>query len=216
MPANIVKTIPSPEAQSHLQLLAAQGQSCCFEPGQLLLKEGEESSHLYILLSGRLRVFTSNAQGRQLTLANIEPVECVGEMSLDGSPRSANVNAIEPSVCARVDRQTLLNYFGQEPEFALQLLQQVISKVRMASRQAGHLALLDTYHRLSLWIQTQAIHHNAEGFRTTAAVTHTELAEEIGCTREMVSRLLKDLQLGHYIRVDHRCLVLLKSLPQRW
>jgi CRP/FNR family transcriptional regulator, cyclic AMP receptor protein len=216
MPANTVKTNPTPQAPSHLQLLAAQGQSCHFEPGQLLLKEGEESSHLYILLSGRLRVFKANAQGRQLTLANIDPIECVGEMSLDGSPRSANVNALEPSVCARVDRQTLLNYFRQEPEFALELLQQVIFKVRMASRQAGHLALLDTYHRLSLWIQAQAIHHNAEGFRTTHAVTHTELAEQIGCTREMVSRLLKDLQAGQYIRMDQRCLVVLRPLPQRW
>jgi CRP/FNR family cyclic AMP-dependent transcriptional regulator len=109
-----------------------------------------------------------------------------------------------------------LNYFRQEPEFALELLQQVIFKARMASRQAGDLALLDTYRRLSLWIQTHAVHLNAQGFRTTTAVTHTELAEHIGCTREMVSRLLKDLQAGQYIRMEQRSLVLLRPLPPRW
>jgi CRP/FNR family cyclic AMP-dependent transcriptional regulator len=207
---------PNQQTPSHLQRLAALGEPCHFEPDAVLLHEGEESSHLYVLLAGCLRVFTSNEQGRQLVLNDIHPVECVGEMSLDGGPRSATVKAIQTSHCARIDRQTLLNYFRQEPEFALELLQQVIFKARMASRQAGDLALLDTYRRLSLWIQTHAVHANAQGFRTTTAVTHTELAEHIGCTREMVSRLLKDLQAGQYIRMDQRSLVLLRPLPPRW
>jgi len=188
-----------------------------YRRGTLLIQEGETGDTLYIVLQGRLRAFLSDNNGRELTLGLYGPLEYVGEMSLDGGPRSANVEAAEPSVCAVVTRATLLAYIAEHPEFALELMARLIRRARLATESARSVALIDVYGRLVRLLNTMAQMPNEQGERALKErLTHQQMAQHLACSREMVSRLLKDLETGGYIAVRERWIWLLKTLPARW
>ncbi len=188
-----------------------------YRRGALLIQEGETGDTLYIVLQGRLRAFLGDDSGKELTLGTYGPLEYVGEMSLDGGPRSANVEATEASTCAVVSRATLLAYIADHPEFALELMGRLIRRARLATESARSVALIDVYGRLVRLLNQLAGEADAHGERALRErMTHQELAQHLACSREMVSRLLKDLETGGYIAVRERRLHLLKTLPARW
>jgi len=188
-----------------------------YRRGTLLIQEGETGDTLYIVLQGRLRAFLSDNNGRELTLGLYGPLEYVGEMSLDGGPRSANVEAAEPSICAVVTRATLLAYIAEHPEFALELMARLIRRARLATESARSVALIDVYGRLVRLLNSMAQLPNDRGERALKErLTHQQMAQHLACSREMVSRLLKDLETGGYIAVRERWIWLLKTLPARW
>ncbi|MDP2250277.1 MAG: cyclic nucleotide-binding domain-containing protein, partial [Hydrogenophaga sp.] len=146
MPVTLPAAFAHPN--QHIEALAAQGVQRRYRRGTLLIQEGETGDTLYIVLQGRLRAFLSDNNGRELTLGLYGPLEYVGEMSLDGGPRSANVEAAEPSTCAVVTRATLLAYIAEHPEFALELMARLIRRARLATESARSVALIDVYGRL--------------------------------------------------------------------
>lgn len=205
------------EPSSHIQALAALGVQRRYRNGALLIQEGETGDTIYVVLQGRLRAFLGDGNGKELTLGFYGPHEYVGEMSLDGGPRSANVEAVEASTCAVVSRAVLLNYIAQNPEFALELMARLIRRARLATESAGNVALIDVYGRLVRLLNQLAMAPDAAGERRLGErLTHQELAQHLACSREMVSRLLKDLETGGYVAVRERWIWLLKALPARW
>lgn len=201
----------------HIEALAVLGVQRRYRRGALLIQEGETGDTLYIVLQGRLRAFLSDNNGRELTLGLYGPLEYVGEMSLDGGPRSANVEAAEPSNCAVVTRATLLTYIAEHPEFALELMARLIRRARLATESARSVALIDVYGRLVRLLNSLAQIPNEQGERALKErLTHQQMAQHLACSREMVSRLLKDLETGGYIAVRERWIWLLKTLPARW
>ncbi|MDM7941285.1 MAG: Crp/Fnr family transcriptional regulator [Hydrogenophaga sp.] len=208
---------PFAHPNQHVEALAAQGVQRRYRRGTLLIQEGETGDTLYIVLQGRLRAFLSDNNGRELTLGLYGPLEYVGEMSLDGGPRSANVEAAEPSVCAVVTRATLLAYIAEHPEFALELMARLIRRARLATESARSVALIDVYGRLVRLLNSMAQMPDERGERALKErLTHQQMAQHLACSREMVSRLLKDLETGGYIAVRERWIWLLKTLPARW
>lgn len=188
-----------------------------YRRGTLLIQEGETGDTLYIVLQGRLRAFLGDDNGKELTLGTYGPLEYVGEMSLDGGPRSANVEATEASTCSVVPRATLLAYIAAHPEFALELMGRLIRRARLATESARSIALIDVYGRLVRLLNQLAGEADGQGVRALRErMTHQELSQHLACSREMVSRLLKDLETGGYIAVRERRLHLLKPLPARW
>lgn len=188
-----------------------------YRRGTLLIQEGETGDTLYIVLQGRLRAFLGDEAGKELTLGSYGPLEYVGEMSLDGGPRSANVEATEASTCAVVSRVTLLAYIAEHPEFALELMARLIRRARLATESARSVALIDVYGRLVRLLNQLADEPDAQGQRPLRErLTHQQLAQHLACSREMVSRLLKDLETGGYLAVRERWIWLLKPLPARW
>ena len=207
---------PAAELPNHLLKLAALGVQRRYRTHALLIDEGDQGDSIYIVLSGRLRAFVSDARGREVTLGMHTPGEYVGEMSLDGGPRSASVQAVEPTVCAVVTRETMLRHIAAEPEFALALIVRLIRRARLATESARSMALLDVYSRLRRLLEERA-QPQADGTRRIEErLTHQAIASEIGCSREMVSRILKDLQAGGYLDIRNRSLILTRPLPQRW
>lgn len=196
--------------------LADKGVQRRYRRNALLIQEGDLGDTLYIILSGRLRAFAADNTGKEITLGVYGPGDYVGEMSLDGGPRSANVETLETSVCAVVTRETLRAYIAENPEFAFELIARLIRRARMATESTRNLALIDVYGRLVRLLNQLALPLE-DGTRIIAErITHQDLAHRVACSREMVSRLLKDLESGGYIRVVERRLVLLKALPGRW
>jgi CRP/FNR family cyclic AMP-dependent transcriptional regulator len=208
-----VNDAPSP----HIQALAALGVQRHYRSGALLIQEGETGDTIYIVLQGRLRAFLGDGNGKELSLGFYGPLEYVGEMSLDGGPRSANVEAVAATTCSVVSRPVLLNYIAAHPEFALELMARLIHRARLATQSAGSVALIDVYGRLVRLLNQWATEPNALGERQLSERhTHQEMAQHLACSREMVSRLLKDLETGGYIAVRDRWIWLLKPLPNRW
>jgi CRP/FNR family transcriptional regulator, cyclic AMP receptor protein len=205
------------QPSSHIQALAALGIQRRYRSGALLIQEGESGDTIYIVLQGRLRAFLGDGNGKELTLGFYGAHEYVGEMSLDGGPRSANVEAVEASTCSVISRTVLLDYIAGHPEFALELMARLIRRARLATQSAGSVALIDVYGRLVRMLNQLAGAPDESGERRlNERLTHQELAQHLACSREMVSRLLKDLETGGYIAVRERWIWLLKALPARW
>jgi CRP/FNR family cyclic AMP-dependent transcriptional regulator len=140
-----------------------------------------------------------------------------GEMSLDGGPRSASVMAETACTCAVLTRQTLREHIRAEPEFAFELIERVIRRARMATSSARSMALLDVYGRVVQLLEAVA-QSRPDGTRVVAQpLTHAAIAARVGCSREMVSRLLKDLVGGGYLRAEaHGWILAPGRLPSRW
>ena len=199
-----------------LRLLAQRGEFKRYRKGHLLIEEGDQGDAIYIILSGRVRVFNSGDKGRELTLGTYAGGEYIGEISLDGGPRSASVETLEPCECMIVTKQSVLQHIAEHPEFAFDLLAKVARRARVATLSAKQLALNDVYGRLVLLLNSLAA-AQPDGTRPISErLTHQEMANRLGCSREMVSRLLKDLEAGGYLSTGSRTLSLLRTLPSRW
>ena len=210
-------TFQAPQSTHHIQALARLGVQRRYRRGALLIQEGETGDTLYIVQQGRLRAFLADGNGKELTLGSYGPLEYVGEMSLDGGPRSANVEASENCTCSVVSREVLLRYIASEPEFALELMARLIRRARLATESARSVALIDVYGRLVRLLNQMAREPNEAGERALRErMTHQAMAQHLACSREMVSRLLRDLETGGYIAVRERWIWLLKPLPARW
>jgi len=195
-----------------LQLLAARGIARSYRRGTLLIEEGSQGDSIYLVLSGSLRAFGCDARGREVTYGIYGPGEYVGEMSLDGGPRSASVICELPSRCVMLTRASLLEHIAAHPEFAFELLTKVIRRARAATLSTKQLALNDVYGRLKALLEDGGV-----GDGMDLHLTHQAMATRLGCSREMVSKLVKDLELGGYlIRVANGHYKRLKALPQRW
>jgi CRP/FNR family transcriptional regulator, cyclic AMP receptor protein len=202
-----------------LRALAERGVLRRYRKGTLLIQEGDLGDTLYIIVRGRLRAFSVGERDREITYGVYGPGEYLGEMSLDGGPRSASVETLETSSCVVITRQTLLAHIAEHPEFALELLGKVIRRARAATLSARQMALNDVYGRLKALLESLAEPADVHGHRRLAdRLTHQAMAARLGCGREMVSRQLQDLKRGGYLTQgpqDGR-LVLLKDLPGRW
>jgi CRP/FNR family transcriptional regulator, cyclic AMP receptor protein len=200
-----------------LRTLAARGTPRSYRKGTLIIEEGTQGDTLYLLLAGRVKAFSSDARGREVVYGVYGPGDYFGEMSLDGGPRSASVMAESACICAMLTRQTLLDHIRAEPQFAFELLARVIRRARMATQSARSMALLDVYGRLVQLLESLAT-ESAAGTRVIdARLTHGELSARIGCSREMVSRLMKDLTQGGYLSVTRGKTTLSRGyLPPRW
>lgn len=198
-----------------LQALVERGESRRYRKGTLLIQEGDVGDTLFIILSGRLRAFSSDDNDREITYGVYGAGEYIGEMSLDGGPRSASVITLEASTCAVVSRRTLERFIAERPEFAFELLAKLIRRARAATLNARQLALNDVYGRLKALLVSLVVAGDGTP-KLCERLTHLEMAHRLGCSREMVSRLMKDLERGGYLQVQDHHFLLLKPLPQRW
>jgi CRP/FNR family cyclic AMP-dependent transcriptional regulator len=194
-----------------LQLLAAKGKQQSFKKGALIFKDGDNGDGFYILLEGRVRAFGSAITGKEITYGYVSAGEYFGELTLDGGCRSANVEALEPSQCAIVSNAQLEAFMHERPRFSTEMLHTVIRRARQSTDNARNIALLDVYSRLK-----RAVERLTPELIVGISITHSELAADVGASREMVSKLLKDLEVGGYIKVQNRQISRLKSLPERW
>jgi CRP/FNR family transcriptional regulator, cyclic AMP receptor protein len=216
MKSDLQVFLRSSEHSALVQLLAERGELKRFRKNSIFILEGEYSEGLYVIISGRVSAFSVDKNERQVSFGIFEPGEYVGELFLDGLPRSANVMALEATVCSVVNKKTLLAFIADHPEFALQLLARVIQCARLATENVRNLVFFDVYGRLTRLLDKLAVTDVNGNRYLLERLTHAELAARVGCGREMVSRILKDLERGGYISVDKKIIQLHKKLPANW
>lgn len=215
--ATVAQTFAADETQPvYLRELASLGDTRLYRKNTILIHEADVGDTLFIVMSGRVKVFCTDASDKEITFGVFGAGEYFGEMALDGGSRSASVMTQEPCVCALVTRTTLLAYIARRPDFALVMLSKVIQRLRMATSSARNLAFIDVYGRLTNCLMDMTKPQQDGTHRIEERITHQEIASRVGCSREMVSRILKDLENGGYVRMQERRIVLVRKLPQHW
>jgi CRP/FNR family cyclic AMP-dependent transcriptional regulator len=199
-----------------LRAVALRGVERRYRKGALLMQEGDAGGTLYFIVSGRLRAYTTNPEGQEFTFGYHGPGGYVGEMSLDGEPRSASVIVEAAAVCRIVTRATLQDCIAQDPSITFLLLGKVVGMVRALSVRARDLALNDAYGRLVQLLRDSALAQPDGSHWMPMALTQEQLAQQVGCSRTMVTKLIGDLTKGGYLRLDERRWRLLRPLPPKW
>jgi len=198
-----------------LAAIASTGVSRSYPKGKVLIREGDVGDALFIILAGRVKVYASNDEGREVVIDFHGPGEYVGEMSLDGAPRSASVVTVEPTTCAVVDRERFRDFVLAHPDFALNLVLKLIHRVRVATENVKSLALSDVYGRLARLLNALA-EPRGDVRVVPEKLTHAEIAARVGASRDMVGKLLKDLVAGGYVAIEERTITLRRKLPTGW
>lgn len=199
-----------------LRALALKGVVRSYQKNSVVINEGDKGDSLFVLLQGSVKVFSTDQDGREITYGEVRAGDYFGELSLDGGPRSASVMTLEPSVCSLVGRPDVQEHLASNPEFALGLVTQVIRRARTATEAARNMALLDVYGRVIATLEARDGPGRPEAPVLLTQITHQAIASRIGASREMVSRLLKDLEKGGYIELGVKRITLKKKLPARW
>jgi CRP/FNR family transcriptional regulator, cyclic AMP receptor protein len=196
--------------------LAARGIVRSYRKNTIILNEGEPGDSLFVLLQGQVKVYATDENGREITYGTIVAGDYFGEMSLDGAPRSASVMTIEPCLCSLVSRSAVQQHLAEEPSFAMQLVTQVIRRARSATETARQMALLDVYGRVIHTLESERGPGSVHAPVQLTQITHQQIASRVGASREMVSRLLKDLEKGGYVELGIKRITLMKKLPAHW
>ena len=205
----------APLTQETVRAIAASGVVRQFPKNAIIIHEGEHGDSLFIVLSGKVKVYASNEAGKEVVIAFHGPGEYVGEMSLDGSPRSASVMTVEPTTCAVVSRAHFREFILAHPDFALHLIEMLIQRVRVATENVKSLALTDVYGRLVRLLLSLAVERDGR-LLVPEKLTQQDIAERVGASRDMISRLMKDLVGGGYLAAEERTITILKKPPPGW
>lgn len=197
-----------------LRALARRGVVSRLRKGVQIITEGDRGETLYILLAGRLRAYSVGDDDKEITYGVYGPGEYVGEMGLDGGPRSASVETLEASVCAVVTRVTLELHLAEDAGFAFQLLSKVIRRARAATLGMRNIALHGVYGQLKDLLEGQA--QGSRPYVWDPAPSHKEIGQMLGCTGAMVTIVMRDLKRAGCVQVGRRRIVLLRELPSKW
>ena len=176
--------------------------------GSVIMATGDQIDSLYIVISGRLKVMMSDADGKEVILSLIGAGEFFGEMGLiDDSPRSASVVTIEPCELLSVNKRDFKNCLAENFDMCTAVMRGLVRRLREADRKIGSLALMDVYGRVARLLLDMSEEVNGQKM-ITKRLPKQDIAKMIGASREMVSRVMKDLQLGGYIEVRGSTIVL--------
>jgi CRP/FNR family cyclic AMP-dependent transcriptional regulator len=206
----VLKAVPLfasfPEEQ--LRMLTTMVSRRSAARGTTIMAGGDATDSLYIVLSGRLKVMMSDSDGKEVILTILGPGEFFGEMGLiDDEPRSASVVTIEPCELLSIAKRDFKKCLVDSHEMAMHVMRGLVKRLREADRKIGSLALLDVYGRVARLLLDMAENVNGEKI-VTKRLPKQDIAKMIGASREMVSRVMKDLQTGGYIEVRGSSIVL--------
>lgn len=195
-------------ADPGMRMLASVGWLQRMPPQTVFINEGDATDSAFVILSGRVKVFASDTEGTEIVLNICGPGECIGDMALDGGPRSASVMTLDRVTCSVVSRDALRKAVGDNPDFALRLITTLILRNRIATSKIKGLALQGVRERVHSLLQGLAVER--DGTRIVGErLSQMEIASRVGASRDMVSRVFKELQAEGAIRVDRRQITLL-------
>ena len=179
----------------------------------ILFLEGDDTGQLYIVQSGLICAYTDDDDGRQLVLNYIGPGEYFGELSLlDNQPRSASTCAVEDSQLITISRSAFRDVLAQYPQMYELIIVELVARIRDLTSNVKDMALLDVYGRVAHTLERLCI----EASDSSPKLTHQTIANMVGASREMVSRIMKELVMGGYIAVESKQIRILKSFPKNW
>jgi len=204
---------PSPE---DIQLIAQCGVIRTYPRRAVIVTEGGETDCLYVIMEGRVKIYASDDNGKEIVLNVQGRGEYFGELGLlDAGQRSASVMTLEPVRLACVSRAAFSACIQQNPALAFKLIRDLTQRIRALTELVKNLALNDVYGRVARTLSKLAVEQ--EGCLTiTERITHQDIANMVGASREMVSHIMKDLTTGGYIEIKNRKITIARRLPRAW
>ena len=202
-------------SDADLMAVGSHGVARTYPKNTIIVTEGDKTDSLYVILEGRVKVFVSDDNGNEVLLLTQEPGEYFGELVLDEGPRSASVMTLEPSRFLVVPQADFREFVMRNPAFALSLIEKLIGRVRSLTASVKSLALMDVYGRVARLLLELAEERDG-GLAIMHRLTQQEIASRIGASREMVSRILKDLSTGGYLTQSRSGIVLHRKPPEHW
>ena len=206
---------PSHLSTSELEEMSRHGIVREYRPRTMVLSEGEATDSLYVILEGRLRAFIGDAQGREMVLATMGPGEYFGDLAYDHGPRSASVVTLEKCRLLIVQRERFADFVARNPAFANHFINKLIHQIRLLTDNVRSLALMDAYGRVARLLLESAVKKDGKHF-VPERWTQSDIASRVGCSREMVSRIFKDLVQGRYITLESDRILINRTPPSRW
>jgi CRP/FNR family cyclic AMP-dependent transcriptional regulator len=183
-----------------------------FKRGEVLVEQGQKSDALYILLTGRARVMTSDSRGREVILATLSQGDYLGEMSIiDNEPHSATVRAEVQTDVLTLGRAEFARCLTENASMSLVVMRGLVKRLRHADRKIESLALLDVYGRVAHALRDFAVPDAQGQLLIKEKISRQDLAKMVGASREMVSRVMKDLEERGFIEVLPTGATLLKD-----
>ena len=183
-----------------------------FKRGEALVEQGQKSNALFILLTGRARVMTSDSRGREVILATLAQGDYLGEMSIiDNEPHSATVRAEVQTDVLMLGRAEFARCLTENASMSLVVMRGLVKRLRHADRKIESLALLDVYGRVAHALLDFAVADAQGQLLIKEKISRQDLAKMVGASREMVSRVMKDLEERGFIEALPNGATLLKD-----
>ena len=184
-----------------------------YPKNSILFMEGDDTGQLYIVQSGLVCVYTDDDDGRQLVLNYMSEGDYFGELSLlDKQPRSASARVTEDSQLLTISRDAFRSFLRDNPCLYDALIVELVSRIRDLTSNVKDMALLDVYGRVAHTLERLC----QDTSDSAPKLTHQSIANMVGASREMVSRVMKELVIGGYIEMECKKIRILKSFPKNW
>lgn len=201
---------------AELEMLARKAATRSYPKNAYIINEGDRSDSLYVIVTGKVKAFLRDENGKEVILRFEGPGEYFGEMALlDDEPRSASIITLEPTTVNVISKADLMKCIGESPELAFRLIRDLSQRLRVLTDNVRSLALMDVYGRVARTLLDLA---KPDGSKLVIQekLTHQDIANMVGSSREMVTRILKDLTTGGYISSEGKHIVVREKLPPAW
>ena len=185
-----------------------------FKRGEMIVEQGKKTNALFILLNGRARVVSTDSRGREVILATLQPGDHIGEMSLiDNEPHSATVRAEVQTDVLMLGRTEFARCLPENSSMAYAVMRGLVQRLRHADRKIESLALLDVYGRVARALLEFSVDEGQGGRVIREKISRQDIAKMVGASREMVSRVMKDLEeRGHVQTLDNGSILIKDQL----
>ncbi len=197
-----------------LRFLAEETRERTYDTDAILFYQGEVGHTCHIIMRGKVRVFVVGDDGHELSVCILGPGEIIGEMAMfEEVPRSANIQALEPTTTLELHQDVLLRGLQRSPNLALSLLRALSSRLRNTTEDAEKLVSLTVGERLLARLQRLADwagRPTPDGTRIAFPMTQQQLAALVGTSRESVNRALAGLRREGKVRLEDGWLILMK------
>ena len=181
----------------------------------IFIDKGDETTSLYVIVSGRVKVYVSDESGKEIVLNTMSEGEYLGELALmTDIPRTVSVMTLEDSKFIVITKKEFHTCLGKHADLSFQLIQSLAHRVAVLTENVSNLALGDVYVRVAVALKNQAT--EVDGKQVIHRITQQQIADMVGATRQMVSLIFKDLKSGGYLSIENRKITINKKLPAHW
>jgi CRP/FNR family cyclic AMP-dependent transcriptional regulator len=186
-----------------------------YRKNTVIIKAGDESSTLYLLLSGRAEAYVEDEAGRALVVREFAPGDHFGELALlGGTVRTASVLTLTECEARLLPGSAFQPLVRSRPELAVHLIGQLARRLVECTDQVRDLGLLSAYERIRKVLTDSAT--RVDDRMITPCMSQQDLADRAGCSRETVSRIIRDLRTGGYVVFQEKRFIIQRDLPPRW
>ncbi len=184
-----------------------------FGDDEMIFAKGDDGDGLYGILEGQVRIFSGDAEGREITLNILDTGDLFGEIALiDGKSRSADAAAIGDTVLFHMPRRHFAPYMRQSPDLCFSLLEILCARVRWTSSVIEDRAFLGLEARLAKWLlnlaESSAAEHRPGPVRLRMKLSQRELGAMVGTSREAVNKQFALWRDGGLIAIEKGSIII--------